>query len=347
MKAIELVNRGLVVLAAMLLASPTLADESDAQASTEVPEERIEVLEEQMGILAEELDALRKSVAVPEDGELVSIYGFGPAASKIYQKERGLSIGSYGELRFRAYVDDADEQTNIYDAVRAVIYLGYKFNDWLLVNSEFEFEHAGTGGGGSVSVEFLNIDFLLHENANARVGLLLVPMGFINELHEPTTYFGAERPEPELRIIPTTWRENGAGLFGDFAGGRVSYRAYAVNGLDASGFSNNGLRGGRQKGSEALSDHWGGVFRTDVNVLPGLDLGGSVYAGKSGQNQDGIPDTMTTIWELHGQYRRYGASLRALYTQAHTARACALSIPRRIWTTPWPSPSRTATPSRR
>jgi len=202
MTTIEFVHRGLVVLVAMLLATPAPADEGEAQASTEAPEERIGVLEEQIGILAEELDALRKSVALPEDAELVSIYGFGPAASKIYQKERGLSIGSYGELRFRAFVDDADEQTNIYDAVRAVLYLGYKFNDWILVNSEFEFEHGGTGGGGSVSVEFLNVDFLLHENANARVGLLLIPMGFINELHEPTTYFGAERPVRRVRGRP-------------------------------------------------------------------------------------------------------------------------------------------------
>ena len=76
---------------------------------------------------------------------------------------------------------------------------------------ELEFEHAGTGGGGSVSTEFLTLDFLLCDCFNLRAGLLLMPMGFVNEIHEPVFYFGNERPEVERRIIPSTWRENGAG----------------------------------------------------------------------------------------------------------------------------------------
>ena len=79
----------------------------------------------------------------------------------------------------------------------------------------------------------------------------LVPMGFVNEMHEPTVYFGAERPEVERLILPSTWRENGVGAFGTIAD-RFHYRVYLINGMDGQGFSSNGLRGGRQNGSRAI-----------------------------------------------------------------------------------------------
>ena len=86
--------------------------------------------------------------------------------------------------------------------------------------------------GGSVSVEFAALDFLWRPEANARAGLLLVPMGFLNEVHEPPFFYGVQRPETETRILPTTWRENGVGLFGKL-GETVEYRAYVMNGFNA------------------------------------------------------------------------------------------------------------------
>jgi hypothetical protein len=313
----------LLIAAAITIALPALAEEAPpVSAGHEVDtESRIEQLEAQLEAVADELDTLRKTIAVPEDGELKSTHGFGPAASKIYQKDRGLSIGGYGDIRLRAPVGDSESDDSVFDALRAVLYVGYKFNDRILMNSEFEFEHAGTGGGGSVSVEFLNIDFSLIEQANIRGGLLLLPMGFINEIHEPNTYFGAERPMSERQILPSTWRENGAGFFGDF-GEHISYRMYAVNGMDATGFSDAGLRGGRQKGGKALANHWAFVGRVDYEPIPGLIAGGSLYTGYSGQNQTDsgtgldIPDTLTTIYEIHAEYKCKGASLRGLFTQA-------------------------------
>jgi hypothetical protein len=162
-------------------------------------------------------------------------------------------------------------------------------------------------------------------------------MGFINEVHEPPFYFGAERPEVERRIIPSTWRENGFGIFGSFdlgEAGSLAYRAYGVNGFDATGFDSGGLRGGRQKGSKALAEHFAFVGRVDWDlgpILPGALLGGSVYAGNSGQNQTddvtdrGIPDAFTTLYEVHAQYKAHGLSLRGLFTQAFVDEAGDLS----------------------
>ena len=209
------------------------------------------------------------------------------------------------------------------DFLRAVVYVGYKFNDNILFNSEIEFEHASTGNAGSVAVEFAYLDFFLTPWLGARGGLLLLPMGYLNELHEPPIYLGTKRPETELRIIPTTWRENGLGLFGE-AGG-FSYRAYLVNGFDAvgggsskaSGFDASGLRGGRQKGSKALIEDVAGAGRIDYLGLLGFNVGTSLYYGNSGQgNVDANGQTIaapTFIWEGHAQYRANGFWLRGLY----------------------------------
>jgi hypothetical protein len=129
-------------------------------------------------------------------------------------------------------------------------------------------------------------------------------------------------------IIPTTWRENGAGIFGRIAD-RVSYRVYAVNGFKGEDFTSSGLRKGRQKGSKALANDFAFVARVDVDIVPGLFVGGSVYTGQSGQDQEvnnvSVPDALTTIYELHAQYKGHGASLRALWTEAFVDEAGRLS----------------------
>ena len=325
----------IAALATVGLAALAAAESGDA-AGQETTDERLDRMEATVDVVIEELDSLRKIFAVPEESGFESFSGLGPAASKVYQRDRGLSLGGYGEVRFRGQVADQDGKQNVFDALRMVLYVGYKFNDWIVLNSEIEFEHAGTGGGGSVSTEFLTLDFLFSDWFNTRAGLVLLPMGFINEIHEPLFYYGAERPEVERRIIPTTWRENGVGIFGSFLDDRLHYRMYAVNGMDATGYDDNGFRGGRQKGSEALADDFAFVGRVDVEPLAGLLLGGSFYYGNSGQNQTvapggpgtggDVPDAPTMIWELHGQYKRWGAHVRGLYAASKLGDSAELSL---------------------
>ena len=312
----------LSVILVLAITDPAIAEEA-ADGATDA--ERIEQVEAKVDALTDEVGRLESIFAVPEELEFDSFSGLGPAASKVYKRESGLSIGGYGEVLLRTFHGQGDNNKNdVTDALRAVLYVGYKFNDKWVFNSELEFEHAGTGGGGSVSTEFLTIDYLHRDELNFRAGVLLIPMGFVNEIHEPNFFYGAQRPEVERRIMPSTWRENGAGIFGTVAD-RVHYRLYAVNGLDGAGFDEDGLRGGRQKASRALSDDFAFVGRVDVDVADGLLVGGSVYAGQSGQEQradggafDGelLPDLMTTIYEIHAQYKGNGFSLRGLWSEA-------------------------------
>ena len=124
-----------------MLAMIPLGAASAVMGGEQSNDQKIERLEEQLAVLAEEIDKLRKEEAVPEKKPLVSEWGLGPAASKVYTKERGVSIGGYGEIAFNAFLNDSapDGANNVFDAVRAVLYAGYKFNDNWVVNGEFEF----------------------------------------------------------------------------------------------------------------------------------------------------------------------------------------------------------------
>jgi hypothetical protein len=322
----------------LLLSGGVGAARAEAPSDREIAQQdEIDELKRQLAVVSEEISRMRVGMAVPEtEAELESSHGLGPAASRVYNVGRGLSLGGYAEGVYRSEVGDADGTGDATtDMLRTVLYAGYKFTDQLIFNTELEFEHAGTGGGGSVSVELASLDYLYREELGFRIGLLLLPMGFVNEIHEPPFYLGTQRPTPERSIIPSTWRENGVGIFGEWGEGRLQYRAYVVNGFDASGFSSSGLRGGRQKGSRTKANDFAVVGRLDFEPTPGWLIGGSYYTGDSGQDQDftqpvsglsvRLPDTRTSIWELHSEWRHGPLFARALWTQAHLSDAGSLS----------------------
>jgi hypothetical protein len=322
-------RRCLILLLALVWAAPTLADDTSASTANLSDRDleyadRIAELERTVRVLADELERTRADVTVPEDPELIPRYGLGPAASKVYGIARGLSIGGYGEAFYRNYVSDKQpDDSDTADFLRGVLYFGYKFTDSIVFNSEIEIEHAD-----EIFLEFATIDFLLRDYANIKTGLMLIPMGFINEIHEPTFFYGVNRPDVERFLIPSTWRENGVGLFGNL-GELFSYKLYGVNGLDATGFSQGGIRGGRQKGSKALAEDLAVVGRIDFTPTENLLLGASVYAGNSGQNQTiddiSIPDSFTTLYDIHAQYQWRNLWLRGLWTQVFVSQAGALS----------------------
>lgn len=288
----------------------------------------LERLRRQIEAITRELEEMRlgREVAPAAD---TAMMGFGPAASKVYRVGQGVSIGGYGEVLYQNFAaerqdgDDSDRLDEI-DALRGIVYVGYKFNDRILFNSEIEIEHAN-----EIGLEFAYVDYRLSERFGLRGGLLLVPMGFINELHEPPVFLTAKRPETESQLIPSTWRENGIGVFGD--AGPLAFRVYVVNGLDGSGFTAGGFRGGRQKGSHALSEDVAVVGRVDYTTVFGLLVGGSAYLGGSGQNMasslpgGGTIGARTFIWEGHVQYQARGVHLRGLFAQGDLDDAAALN----------------------
>ena len=286
--------------------------------------ERVEEVERRQGILTEEVRKLREALVLPEAQELKGFYGLGPAASKVYWKDRGLSIGGYGEANFKAVTKDKNGANDVFDFLRFVTYFGYKFNDWIVLNSEIEFEHATSSstvsaGSGSISVEFATLDFLFDPMVNGRFGMVLVPIGFLNEVHEPPFYYGNVRPEVETQVIPSTWRSNGFGLFGDLLP-NLFYKAYGITSFNAEGFRTLNLRNARQKGNREFANDWSFVGRLDYGPLPGWDVGGSMMFGDQGQNQAYGNDEIgfrkvgvfTQLYEVHTQLTYRGWWFRAL-----------------------------------
>ena len=292
--------------------------------------------------LARRIEALAQELEDRQHGEvagkLESHWGLGPAASKVYGVEHGLSFGGYGEMLYQDFATERENGTpsNLQpeiDFLRFVLYAGYKFDEHVLVNAEIEFEHASTGKGGEVSVEFAHLDFLLDPACNGRAGMLLVPMGIINEMHEPPTFFGARRPEVELRLLPTTWRANGAGIFGTAPGSLagLSYRAYLIESLSSVGaeaFTAGGLRSGRQNGARAVAEDLAGVVRLEYE-RSGVSGGGSVFFGNTSQGAvdgSGQPfGAFTTLAEGHVQVHRRGVTVRALVAGAQVDDAAAIN----------------------
>jgi thiamine biosynthesis lipoprotein ApbE len=309
---------------ALFAAAPALVAQNEAGGAPGNAE-----LARRIDVLAGEVDDMKVGDIAQPAGE--SHAGLGPAASKVYGVKRGVSIGGYGEMLYESFRKETDNgdpagESARLDFVRAITYFGYKFSDRALFNSEVEFEHASTELSGSVSVEFAYLDFLARPAFNVRAGMLLVPMGFMNELHEPPTFLTTTRPEVEHDIVPSTWRANGAGFYGEAANG-LSYRAYVTESLRGVADEDAGIAGytaaagpyeARQNGSESLFDDVAVTGRLEWKGA-GARIGVSAFTGGTAQNAtDGLGRPFTaraTIVEGHVEYKNHGWWLRALGAQ--------------------------------
>jgi hypothetical protein len=294
-----------------------------AQMQAAQPSADLAEVRRQIEILGQEIESLKTrqtdKVAVADTEQ----YGLGAAASKVYRVNQGISFGGYGEMLYENYAGSTDagvRTTNKdkFDMLRGILYTGYKYSDRVLFNSEIEFEHGSTGSGGEASVEFAYLDFLVNPNVGVRTGLLLVPMGLVNEQHEPTTYLTSRRSAVENAIIPTTWREMGAGVFGET--GPLSWRAYVVNSIRGDRFTAGGIRGGRQKGANAQIEDLAFTGRVDWQPVVGTIVGAAVFAGNTGQanrvNGELVEGNLR-LFDLHGETHFRGVTLRGLFAHSN------------------------------
>lgn len=225
------------------------------------------------------------------------------------------TLGGYGELHFNDYKNN--NKNSAIDFHRFVLFIGHEFNDWISFHSELEVEHslAGDGKPGEVELEQAYIDLKVIEPLNFRVGLMLMPIGFINETHEPNTFYGVERPDVVKNIIPTTWWEAGVGVFGEVAEG-LSYKLYMVSTPNAANFKANGssgIRSGRQKVAKAVAEDFGVTARLEYSAIPGLKLGASYFGGDTSQGDDSMGSAKVTITELDFQFSKSFIDLKGMY----------------------------------
>ena len=221
----------------------------------------------------------------------------------------GISIGGYGELHY----NDLDSGSEI-DFHRFVLFLGKQFNDKLSFFSEIELEHslAGDGAPGEVELEQAYIEYSLSDSFSVKAGQFLLPIGILNETHEPPTFYGVERNRIESEIIPSTWWEAGAGFSHRFMSG-WSYDVAFHSGLKVPTEGSNAfrIRSGRQKVAEASAEDLALTGRMRYTGVPGLEL--SVSAQHQQDITQGLQDVSATLLEAHAIYQTGPFSLRALY----------------------------------
>lgn len=206
---------------------------------------------------------------------------FQNAADKMASDDRKLTIGGYAQIDFNQPIQEGTLQNGTFDIHRLVLLFGYKFTEKIQFITEIELEHVT-----EIYVEQAFLEYKVKDWLKFRGGLMLIPMGIINEYHEPPTFNGVERPSLDTYIVPTTWREIGLGATGVIRSASLKYQLYAVNGfLSYNGNptinGKNGIRGGRQKGIEAISLVPNLAGKIEYYGVQGLNIGFSGYKGLS------------------------------------------------------------------
>ena len=225
----------------------------------------------------------------------------------------GVSIGGYAQIDYNEPDGSAPGKLDVH---RLVMFLGYKFNEKVSFMSEIEYEHVS-----EVYVEQAYLKYKANENFNVLAGLMLVPMGIINEFHEPTTFYGVERPNVDNYIVPTTWREIGVGFSGKIDNASLKYQAYLFNGFKSyvagAGIlrGTDGFRRGRQKGAESVVNSPNLSAKVDYYGITGLRLGLSGYFGKTQTDNSSIEGSTVGISMigLDARYKYNNLELRGQY----------------------------------
>lgn len=278
-------------------------------------------LEEKIDILQKEIDQLK--------AELAKVAGQQAAAPSAYSSTAGAqtvagatTLGGYGEFAYNRF-RNTDVNNNQADLRRFVMFLGHRFNQDLRFQSELEIEHAVASAEdrGEVELEQAFIDYRLNDAVNFKGGLFLIPLGILNETHEPPTYYGVERNFVETRIIPTTWREGGIGVYGELGQG-LHYDVGITTGFDSGKIDdpNTAIRSGHQELQLANANDLSVYGALNYRGTPGLLLGGGIFTGNTGQNGasnallKGVSARLT-LWDLHAKYNVGDLDLQALYAR--------------------------------
>ena len=237
--------------------------------------------------------------------------------------ETRLPVSGYMDAHF----NKLDGEPGRADFHRFVLLFGHSFSDRIKFWSELEVEHALVEGGeesGEVALEQAYLDFLIKPWMNFRAGMVLSPMGIVNERHEPPSFNGVERPFVETLIIPTTWREMGVGLTGDLGRG-FRYRTYMMSALDPLGFNaETGIAEGRRSGFEAEFRNPAFAGRLEYAGVRRLTLGVSAYTGIASNPEIGVTPRVT-IGSFDGRYSIRRLDFRGLFVNTWISRTAELN----------------------
>ncbi|MCH7919185.1 MAG: porin [Planctomycetes bacterium] len=227
----------------------------------------------------------------------------------------GTKIGGYGELHYNGGKESGDDELDFH---RFVLFVDHEFTDSIRFYSELELEHAlaGEGQPGEVELEQAYLEFDLNRNNQIKTGLFLVPVGILNETHEPPTFFGVERNPVEKNIIPTTWWEGGVSFVHRHDSGFTTELALH-SGLNtpSTGADAFLIRKGRQKVAQADADNLAATARVKYTGIPGVEVAASAQYQQDMTQSNFAEEISATLFEVHADVRKGPWGLRALFAQ--------------------------------
>ncbi len=303
----------LLVLAGLHTATLAQAAPAVAAGSPEALQRRLDQLATELSSVKAELDAVKqKQAEAPAPASVAA-----PPAR--LSAEPATVLTSYGEINYNRPRASKDTQA---DLRRLIFGFQHRFDDKTKLVSEIEVEHAVTSAddAGEVAVEQAYIEHQLNNDWAVRAGLFAVPLGMLNENHEPTAYYGVERNFVETRIIPTTWREGGLQFVGNFNNGLTLQTGVAT------GFNLNKWDATSTEGTEAplasIHQEMAQANARDLSVfgslnwrgVPGLLVGGGVFTGGATHGQTATK-ARVTLWDLHARWTPGSWDLSALYSR--------------------------------
>lgn len=243
-------------------------------------------------------------------------------------------LTGYGEINYNRPLKQTENSQ--LDIRRFVIGLQHRIDDRTKIVGELEVEHAvtsGSGDPGEVEVEQAYIERQLNPTLAARGGLFLMPVGLLNETHEPTAYYGVERNFVETAIIPTTWREAGAQLVANLDNGLTLQGGISTS-FDLTKWDANSTEGRdsplysiHQEGAKAKARNLGVFGAANWRGIPGLLVGGSVFSGNATQGQPGFARSRITLADVHARWNPGRWDLSALYARGSISNTEALNLP--------------------
>lgn len=253
------------------------------------------------------------------------------SAIRLMETDRKLTIGGYAQVDYNQPLNSETYNNGKLDVHRMVLMFGYKFNSRTQFITELEIEHVK-----EVYAEQAFLDYRINNFMNLRAGLMLIPMGIVNEYHEPPTFMGVERPMLDKYIVPSTWREIGTGITGNIPNANLKYQAYIVNGFSsyndgATLRGSDGLRKGRQKGAESFMSSPNFSGKIEYYGFSGLNLGlsgyfgntqSTLYNGLEKNDVDAIAQADSSVVGismvgLDARYRKKGLHVRAQINYAN------------------------------
>ena len=222
------------------------------------------------------------------------------------------------------------------DLTRAVIGFNHVFDESTRVYGEIEWEHAiaSADDAGETEIEQLYIEHALAPAYGVRAGLMLVPLGLLNEHHEPSHFYGVERNFVETAIIPSTWREGGVALYGNTDAGLgwnvgIGTGPNLGNWDPASEEGRASPLGSIHQELQLAKAHDAALFGAlNWQGIPGLLVGGGAFTGKIGQATPDFPaqDARLLLAEAHLRWQPGPFDFSALYARGTISDTQALNL---------------------